>query len=234
MGNQSVSLKYLGFESLTGQAKHNQMTKLEQPGSQFGHGMIFDILEYDIKAGALATCSYNTTENSANCEWLPLPSLESRPSLSRSAGCIASPLPWLQLEMNKVKSYPIARSTMQICIRLRPLSSSHTALPRFRGSDLRSALMTTLTCYNYGKRSTTWCLSMRMHWVVAMQDHTQISIYNIYTPSQFLVYLGLAQARPELVCVALVNYIISIEYCHFSVKRGWSMYIHLRIFLRYN
>ena len=30
------SLKYLGFESLTGQAKYNQMTKLEQTGSQFG------------------------------------------------------------------------------------------------------------------------------------------------------------------------------------------------------
>ena len=30
--------KYLGFESLIGQAiKHNQMTELEQPGSQFGH-----------------------------------------------------------------------------------------------------------------------------------------------------------------------------------------------------
>ena len=43
-GNQ-VLLKYLGFESLTGQAKHNQMTKLEQ---LFGHGMILDILEYGI------------------------------------------------------------------------------------------------------------------------------------------------------------------------------------------
>ena len=45
-----ISVKYLGFESLTGQAKHNQMSKLEQPGSQFGHGMILDILEYGIKA----------------------------------------------------------------------------------------------------------------------------------------------------------------------------------------
>ena len=58
MGNQSVSLKYLDFESLTGQAKHNQMTKLEQPGSQFGHSMIFDILEYGIKAGEKYSSSY--------------------------------------------------------------------------------------------------------------------------------------------------------------------------------
>ena len=62
-------LKYLGFESLTRQAKHNQMTELEQPDSQFGHGMILDILKYStcIKAGEKysSTCSYNTTENSA-------------------------------------------------------------------------------------------------------------------------------------------------------------------------
>ena len=63
-------LKYLGFESLTGQAKHNQMTELEQPGSQFGHGMILDIFEYGIKAGEMysSTCSYSTTKNSANRE----------------------------------------------------------------------------------------------------------------------------------------------------------------------
>ena len=108
-GNQSV---IKSFESLTGQAKHNQMTELEHPGCQFGHGMILDILEYGIKAGERysSICSYSPTENSANPEWLPMP--------------------WLQLEINKLKveSYPIARSTTQICIRLRPLSSSHTAL----------------------------------------------------------------------------------------------------------
>ena len=57
-----------GLESLTRQAiKHNQMTELEQPGSEFGHGMILDILEelgIRIKAGE--RCS--STENSANCE----------------------------------------------------------------------------------------------------------------------------------------------------------------------
>ena len=65
-------LKYLGFESLTGQYKHNQMTELEQPGSQFGHGMILlDILEYGIykaRERYSSTCSYSTTENSANRE----------------------------------------------------------------------------------------------------------------------------------------------------------------------
>ena len=58
--------KYLGFESLTGQAKHNQMTELEHPGSpQFGNGMILDILEFGIKVGERYS---STTENSANHE----------------------------------------------------------------------------------------------------------------------------------------------------------------------
>ena len=43
-------LKYHGCESLTGKAKHNQMTELEQPSSQFSHGMILDFIEYGIKA----------------------------------------------------------------------------------------------------------------------------------------------------------------------------------------
>ena len=136
------------------------MTKLEQTGSpQFGHGMILDILEYDIVAGERynSTCNYSTTENSASHEWLPLP--------------------WLQFEMNKVESYPIARSMTQICIRLRSLSSSHTALPRFHASDLRAALMTTFTCH--GK--VYHVVSEHVHWVVAMQDHAQIKfIYIIY------------------------------------------------------
>ena len=49
------------------------------------------------------------------------------------------------------KGYPIACSTTQICIRLRPLSSSHTALPRFR-RWWRPLPITV--------RSTMWCLSM--------------------------------------------------------------------------
>ena len=60
-------LKYLG---LTGQAKHNQMIKLEQPGSQLVMAFL-DIFDYGIKAGERysSTCSYCTTENSANREW---------------------------------------------------------------------------------------------------------------------------------------------------------------------
>ena len=45
------------------------MTELEQPGSEFAHGMVVDILEYGIKVGERysSTCSYSKTENSANC-----------------------------------------------------------------------------------------------------------------------------------------------------------------------
>ena len=45
------------------------MTALEQPGSQFGHGMILDILEYGVKARERNSSTYSsTTENSANRE----------------------------------------------------------------------------------------------------------------------------------------------------------------------
>ena len=93
------------------------------------------------KGTALATCSYSTTENCTNRKWLPLP--------------------WLQLEMNKVES---SRSTTQICIHLRPLSSSHNALPRFRGSDIWSALMTTFICHC----KVYHVVSEHAHWVIAM------------------------------------------------------------------
>ena len=77
--------------------------------------------------------------------------------------------------MNKVESYPIACSTTQICIRLRPLSSSHTALPQFRGSDLQSALIMTYTCHGeiYHVVSEHACALSRCH----ARSHT--NKYNI-------------------------------------------------------
>ena len=48
------------YEATYSSAKHTNIN--QQPGSQFGHGMILDILEYVIKALLI---SYNELENGA-------------------------------------------------------------------------------------------------------------------------------------------------------------------------
>ena len=83
-----ICVKYLDFEPLTGQAKHNQIGAARLsiwPWHNSWHPWVRGIKAFS-RAGERyshwSTCSYSTTENSANREWL-------------------RPLPWLQLEMNK-------------------------------------------------------------------------------------------------------------------------------------